>query len=274
MIDLRPLPPDCADLPRLVALDLDGTLLRSDKTVSLRSQRALAALRRRGVWVVICTGRPPRSAKAIAEQLGLASCVIVYGGAAIFDFERNTALVRFDMTAHAARGVLHAIRAAFPRVMLGLETHHGFYLDSAYYARRDDGITPDGVHDDVGTFIHDTVTKVLIRDGLHDARSLARALADLPVHCTWSLYDLLEVTAENVSKRRALQHLSEQLGIPASQVATFGDEHNDREMLAWAGQGVAMGNAHPDIKALADLITGSNDEDGVAEVIEAWLTGC
>lgn len=271
MIDLRP---PASNLPRLVAIDLDGTLLRSDKTVSLRSQRALAALRRRGVRVVICTGRPPRSAKAVAQQLELDSCVIVYGGAAIVDFERDLALARFEMSAETARAVLRAIRAAFPQVMLGLETYHGFYLDSAYYASRDGGSEPDGVHDDVGAFIRDTVTKVLIRDGLTDACSLARALAGLPVHCTWSLYDLLEVTAAEVSKRRALEHLSQQLAIPASQVAAFGDEYNDREMLTWAGSGVAMGNANPDIKALADMVTRSNDEDGVAEVIEAWLAGC
>jgi Cof subfamily protein (haloacid dehalogenase superfamily) len=271
VIGLRP--PACG-LPRLVAIDLDGTLLRSDKTVSPRTEQALAALRQRGVRVVICTGRPPRSTKAIAQQLGLDSCVIVYGGAAIFDFERDVALARFDMSARTARGVLNALRAAFPQVMLGLETHHGFYLDSAYYASRDGSSEPDGVHDDVGTFIQDTVTKVLVRDGSQDARTLARTLADLPVHCTWSFHDLLEVTAAEVSKRRALQCLSEQLGIPPNQVAAFGDEHNDREMLAWAGRGVAMGNAAPDIKALADVVTCSNDEDGVAEVIEAWLAGC
>ena len=82
---------------------------------------------------------------------------------------------------------------------------------------------------------------------------------------------MLEVSAEGVTKANALKWLCAEWAIPAERVAAFGDQNNDKEMLEWAGLGVAMGNAVPEAKEAADLVTTSNDEDGVALVLERWL---
>ncbi|MEJ2287026.1 MAG: HAD-IIB family hydrolase, partial [Deinococcales bacterium] len=123
-------------LPRLVALDLDGTLLTNDKRLTPRARAAVRALDARGVHVVVCTGRPPRSAVAYAEELGLHHPFVCFNGAALYDPKRRAVRVRHHLDAEVARIALARLRAAFPGVMAGLETDHGWYLDDALYSLR------------------------------------------------------------------------------------------------------------------------------------------
>lgn len=261
--------------PRLVAFDLDGTLLTSAKTVSPRTQAAVTALVARGVTVVICTGRPPRTASALAAELGLVELGIVYNGGAIYNFRTRTALVRFDFPGEVAQTALARMRARHPGVMCGLEAAYGWFVDTARYDALRRGAfpyesEPDGVGD-VADFIRAEVTKLLFWHPVEPVEVLAQTLADLPVHSTWSMPGLLEVVGPQVNKCTALERVAADLGLVARDVAAFGDQHNDKEMIAWAGFGVAMANAEAAAKQPADWITGSCDEDGVAAVVEAWL---
>lgn len=261
--------------PKLVALDLDGTLLRTDKTISARNRAAVAGLVVRGTAVVVCTGRPPRTARAFAEQLSLVDLGIVYNGGAVYDFGRDRAIERFDFSAETATAAVETLRAAHPGVMCGLETGYGWFVDRGRYDLVRQGRTPyetepDGVGD-VLDFMREQVTKLLVWHPDVPVRTLAGTLQGLPLHSTWSIPGLLEVVREDVNKRTALARIAADLGITAADVAAFGDQHNDREMLAWAGFGVAMGNADAEVKGLADWVTAGCDEDGVAEVIETWL---
>ena len=263
------------DRPKLVALDLDGTLLKGDKTVSPRNRAAVVGLVARGVAVVICTGRPPRTAKVFAEQLGLVDLAIVYNGGAVYNFAEDRALVRFDFPGVVAREAVRRLRAAHPGVMCGLEAAYGWYVDTGRYELLRRGVfpyetEPDGVGD-VVAFIQDEVTKLLFWHPTEPPEELNKTLADLPVHGTWSMPGLLEVVGPEVNKRAALERVAADMGLGAEDVAAFGDQHNDREMLAWAGFGVAMGNADRSVQALADWVTSDADDDGVAEVVEGWL---
>ena len=256
-------------LPKLIALDLDGTLLTSAKTITPRARAIIGRLERRGVRTILCTGRPPRTARTFARELKLTNLAIVYNGGAVVDFDKDEALRRFDMPAEVALAALEEIQRAYPDIMCGIETHHGWYVDEAHAAVRGLTTEPTGVGN-VRGFVQDAVTKLLFRHPEESAEDLSRSLHNHPVHCTWSLPGLLEVTAKGVTKRRALEWVARDMGIDASQVAAFGDEHNDKEMLAWAGRSVAMANASDETKACAGQVTLSNDEDGVAEVLEAW----
>ncbi len=261
--------------PKLVAFDLDGTLLRSDRTLSPRNKAAIAGLVARGVRVLICTGRPPRTAKAIAEELALVDLGVVYNGAAVYNFATDTALTRFDYPGEVAHRVLERMRRDYPGVTCGLEASYGWFVDRARYDLLRRGpypyeTEPDGVGD-VADFIREDVTKLLFWHADAAVETMHRSLDSLPVHGTWSMPGLLEVVGQGVNKCRALEWVASDLGLKAEEVAAFGDEDNDKEMLAWAGLGVAMANATANVKAHADWVTTSCDEDGVAEVVERWL---
>jgi len=261
--------------PRLVAFDLDGTLLSSERTISPRNRAAVAGLVANGVAVVICTGRPPRTARVFAEQLELVDLAIVYNGGAIYNFAEDRALARFDFPGEVARAVVKKLRAEHPGVMCGLESAYGWFVDSDRYEVVRQGTVPyetepDGVGD-ILDFMQDEVTKLLFWHPEEDIETLSRSLQGLPVHSTWSVPGLLEVVGPDVNKRAALELVAAEMAVGAEDVAAFGDQHNDREMLLWAGFGVAMGNADRSVQDLADWVAGDADNDGVAEVVERWL---
>jgi len=261
--------------PKLVAIDLDGTLLARDKTVSPRNRAAVAGLVASGVRVVICTGRPPRTARVFAEQLELTDLAIVYNGGAVYTFAENRALARFDFPGVVAREAVRKVRAAHPGVTCGLESEYGWFVDADRYDIVRQGAVPyetepDGVGDTL-TFIREGVTKLLFWHPTEPPEVLNEALAGLPVHGTWSMPGLLEVVGPEVNKRAALERVAADMGLTAEDVAAFGDQHNDLEMLSWAGFGVAMGNADARVQKVAAWVAADADDDGVAEVIERWL---
>ena len=262
--------------PSLIALDLDGTLLRSDATLSPRSAKAIRDLRAEKIQIVLCTGRPPRYTESLARELNLEACAVVYNGASICDFRAGTAEHLHQLSGATARAVITKLRDAHPGVLTGLETVHGWYLDSELYEQRKAVLKrrnlplPDGAGDMLD-FLDAGAIKILVRHPELAAPLLAEALRDLDVYATWSSESLLEVQHPKTNKRTALEHLCDKLGLEPSSVAAFGDQNNDVEMLSWAGTGVAVANAAPEAKRAADLITLSNDKDGVAALLETWL---
>lgn len=272
--------------PKLIALDLDGTLLTSQGEVSERSAVAIRALKERGVRIVLCTGRPPRHVQALAETLGLADLVLAFNGAAVVNFATGELEYRHSLERDLALEAVARLRGCHPEVLAGLETQDGWYWDSALLEQRREELEAHGLpfptgHGDVCDFLRDAVgegagdgaVKLLFRHPALSSATLAEALRGLPLYATWTSDGLLEVMAQAVNKREAVEHLCKKFGLQAADVAAFGDAHNDKEMLAWAGLGVAVGNAAPEAKLAADFVTGSNDEDGVAAVLEGWLNG-
>ncbi len=263
-------------VPKLVALDLDGTLLTSQGEVSERSVAAIRGLKARGVRVVLCTGRPPRHVRVLAEQLEIADLVLAFNGAVVVNFATDSFEYRHSLDRDLAFESVARLRTCHPEVMAGLETRRGWYWDSALFELRRAGLEARGLpfptgHGDVCDFLGEDAVKLLFRHPSLSAPTLVKALHGLPVYATWTSEKLLEVMARSVNKREALEHLCEKFGFRAADVAAFGDQNNDREMLAWAGYGVAVANAAPEAKAAADFVTGSNDADGVAAVLEGWL---
>ena len=260
----------------MVALDLDGTLLTSDKRVTPRARSAVRRLAERGVHVVVCTGRPPRSAFGYAVELGLGHRFVCFHGAALADPSDGTLRVRHALDPAVARGALGRLRAAFPELMAGLETDHGWYLDPALFDLRTSearlGPEAPTAVGPVEGFLDAGAIKLFARHEGTGAAALAGVVEDLPLYRTWSSPTMLELLDPQVDKRDALQELCSELAIDRTQVAAFGDQRNDVEMIRWAGIGVAVANAEPVVREVADLIVGSNDADAVARTLEGWLT--
>jgi Cof subfamily protein (haloacid dehalogenase superfamily) len=261
-------------LPRLLATDLDGTLLRGDGTVSPRTRRALRAIQDAGTEVVIATARPVRWIEDLAREAGITGTAICANGAVIWDLAADTLVHRFPVDPSAAREVVARLGSIVPGAAWAVEGVDSFSHEPGYELRWP--VPDDTVVDDVGSLLADPVVKLLLHcpaprapDGAHRARA---AVSDL-VELTWSepSAELLEMSAAGVSKGAGLAALCAARGIDAAQVSAFGDMPNDLSMLAWAGHAVAMGNADPSVIDAADEVTLSNAQDGVAVVLERLL---
>ena len=263
---------------RLAAVDLDGTLLRNDLTISERTRAAIRAATTAGVEVIVVTARSPRSVREIARAAGVGGRAICANGATVFDLDRNRIVLHRPLKAEAVQRIVTAWRARRPDVVFGWELGLRFGSEPAYEALRDatSWPRPTGAFRPVDALEWGRpVTKLLARSPaveieelLDEARELARDEAGV----TRAGSTFVELMAPGVSKEAALAALAERRRLAAAQVVAFGDQLADAGMLGWAGLGVAVANADPRALAAADVITLSNDEDGVAVVLERLLS--
>lgn len=258
----------------LAAIDLDGTLLRSDRSVSPRSRAALAAARAAGIEIVVVTARSPRSVREIAADLRLGGLAVCANGATVYDLDADGIVRHRPLGVDVAHRVVRGLRRAVPGIAFAWELELRFGSEPAYEAVRDDARWPRPE----GSFApcdalewRRPMTKLLARvpDGdLHTVLRLARDLGGGEAEVTIAGDVYVEVTAQGVAKDAALAEVAAARGIPSSRVVAFGDQLADAGMLGWAGLGVAVANATPFALEAADEVTASNDEDGVALVLE------
>jgi Cof subfamily protein (haloacid dehalogenase superfamily) len=259
-------------LIRLAATDLDGTLLRSDGTVSGRTCRAIHAAEEAGIVLALVTGRPPRWMAPVAAATGHAGVAICANGALLYDLHTEQVVGSTLLDAPVALATVAALRAAVPGMSFAAEFTPGFGHEASYRHGWDLGEVTVRVGA-AEQLLDQPVVKLLARHPTMDRDellALARELvgADVTVTSSSTTEALLEISAPGVTKATALAGLAERAGIPAADVVAFGDMPNDLPMLDWAGRAVAVANAHPDVLALADEVTASNDDDGVALVLE------
>lgn len=265
---------------RLLALDMDGTLFNTQKEVSLENQKALAAARDLGVKVVITTGRPLKAIQSTLESLGLYdedNYSITFNGGLV---QRNNGevLAKRDMTFEE----VSTIAAEMARLALPIDV----ISDGTVYSLPSQG----------NQSLYQTANPMLAFVTLASLEELPRDIVYNKVvvvfnpefldqqipHIRPELYEqfelfksrdiILEVMPKGVHKAVGLAGLAQYLGIDRCEVMAMGDEANDLTMLEWAGLGVAMANATPDVKAIADAVTTrTNDASGVAEAIDTYI---
>ncbi|MFI6640369.1 Cof-type HAD-IIB family hydrolase [Streptomyces sp. NPDC050504] len=273
-------------VPRLIATDLDGTLLRDDKSVSERTVAALAAAERAGIEVFFVTGRPARWMDVVSDHVHGHGLAICGNGAAVVDLRHDGAgAPRFikvrPVERETALDVVGTLRAAAPGTSFAVERTCGIQHEPAYPPLHMDPAlsiaTAEKLLDAAAAEADEPVLKIL---AFHPELSpdaflgLARAAVGPRAEVTRSSPTaLLEISAPGVSKASTLALCCAERGISAEEVVAFGDMPNDIEMLSWAGASYAMGNAHPAVLAAASGRTESNNEDGVAAVIERILEG-
>lgn len=292
--------PETAVTPRLIATDLDGTLLHDDKTVSDRTIAALAAAERAGLEVFFVTGRPARWMGVVSDHVhghGLAICA---NGAAVVDLHRGGRIVEVSpLERTVARQVVDALRSAAPGTSFAVERTGGIHYEPQYppllldpaavvapaeKLLADDFVPPLGPEDtepdgpDGGTgpaFPDQPVIKLLAHHPELDPDAFLAlahtAAGDLATFTRSSPTALLEISGPGVSKAGTLARCCAERGIAPEEVVAFGDMPNDIAMLSWAGTSYAMANAHPDVLAATTRRTDSNNDDGVAAVIERIL---
>lgn len=259
--------------PRLVATDLDGTLLRSDGTVSPTTRAIIARVETAGVPFVLATGRPPRWMSQVVEQTGHRGVALCANGALVYDLHTERVAEARLISPEDALQVVHALRRAVPGVAFAVESPQARFGHEPEYRPRWDMDDKDVLPAE--QLIARGIAKLLVRHEemtgaeLHQAASAALGAL---VETTWSSDDgLLEVGVGGVTKATALAAVATEVGVAPEDVVAFGDMPNDIAMLTWAGLGVAVANAHPDVVAVADEVTASNDDDGVAAVLSRWF---
>ena len=269
---------------RLVATDLDGTLLRADQSVGPRTRRALAALADAGIDLVLVTGRPPRWLLPVVQETGHRGTAICANGAVVVDLaEERVTLVR-PLDAEIALEAVTRLRRLRPGVTFAAERAHvGDDLTVTRF-----GLDPD--YHPAWPLPHDTerapieelvraggLVKLLARpvEGVGLAADDFLAEADevlgplLEVTHSGATGTLLEMSPPGVDKGSALAMIAAERGIDAAAVVAVGDMPNDLPMLRWAGTSFAVGNAHPAVLDLTTGVLAHHDDEGVADLLEA-----
>ncbi|MFI7005713.1 Cof-type HAD-IIB family hydrolase [Streptomyces sp. NPDC050145] len=270
--------------PRLIATDLDGTLLHDDKTVSPRTVAALAAAEEAGIEVFFVTGRPARWMDVVSDHLHGHGLAICGNGAAVVDLHDGPGRHRFvkirELAVPDALEVVRILRDAAPGTAYAVERTGGLHHEPAYPPLHlDPGETVAPAEKLLSADFEDVADQPVLKLLAYHPEldpdaflALARAAVGERAAITRSSPSaLLEISAREVSKASTLALCCAERGIDPSEVVAFGDMPNDMEMLAWAGRSYAMGNAHPDVLTAATGRTATNNEDGVARVIEEIL---
>jgi Cof subfamily protein (haloacid dehalogenase superfamily) len=210
----------------------------------------------------------------IVEATGHRGVAICANGALVYDLHTSTVVRHSLMSADAIRRVVEALRRDVPGIAFAVERHDTGFAHEPSYRPRWDSTDPKSVRP-LEELLAEGVVKLLGRhDGMDADELLAiatRSVGGLGTLTHSSRDGLLEISAVGVSKASGLASLAEEHGIDAADVVAFGDMPNDLPMLAWAGLGIAVANAHPEVLAAADEVVASNDDDGVAQTLDRWF---
>ena len=262
--------------PKLIATDLDGTIVAHYGFISDRTKIAFAAAHAAGIHIYFITGRPIRWMKEIKENFnfGLGVCG---NGALLYDFINEKVLEEWSFSVEAQLETVKRLRQVIPPVSFATEIGENFLREKKYVPRWDIGEDNVGV-DLIEEVITAPALKMLARcsDGEFSSDEMlalaSKALEGIAtVTHSNSTDSLLEISAVGVSKGATLSKVAGRLGLTADDCVTFGDNPNDFSMLSWASRSWAMADGHPDLMKYAKFQTDPHQEDGVAKVIEQLL---
>lgn len=258
---------------RLVATDLDGTLLGSDGLCSGRTRAALAAVEQLGMQVVLVTARPPRWLHDLADLVGEHGLALCSNGAFVYDVRGRQIREEHCMAAGDVESLAVDLRDALPGIVFAVESRAGFgrerdYLDELTTSQDVWAVTLEELLDPLPGKMLARCDKV---PAAQFHRVVDEVVGDRAVVSYSGASGLAEISAAGVTKAAALENWCSAKGIDATEVFAFGDMPNDLPMLRWAGRSFGVANAHPDVLDVVDQVCASNDDDGVAQVLEELL---
>lgn len=255
----------------LIALDLDGTLLNSQERVSPRNRRAIESALAAGIRIVLVTGRGVDMPIRVSAELGLNLPVICCHGALTKDFGANRTLGHIPVPLQYAKPMIEF--AEREGLSIAIYAEESFYRLTGSQLHMDDMRGPAWREvNSFGEVLHTAPTFIRFM-GKDSVAAMEREFRDLPLHFkyeTWLDFVECAVTSREATKQRALARLCADFQIPAERVLAIGDSRNDVPMLRWAGAGVAMANALPEVREAVQYVTAGNDRDGVAAAIERF----
>jgi len=261
---------------QLIAIDVDGTLLRSDKRLSKKVVRTIHEATAKGVRVVLASARPPRSMREIYDLLKLDTYQVNYNGALIHDPLTRRHIHHQPLQGALAARIIKVARKVEPGVVVSIEILDKWYtdhVDDTLPTETSKAFMPDYIGP-LEAFLHVPVTKLMllamprriaaIREAVVKKFSKEISLAVSDLH-------LLQVVHPKVDKSHALAMVAKHYNVPRESVMAIGDAPNDVGMLKWAGLGVAVGNAWVETREAADIVVPANDEDGVSHAIRKYV---
>ncbi|MCS0635138.1 Cof-type HAD-IIB family hydrolase [Streptomyces sp. LP05-1] len=262
---------------KLVATDLDGTLLRSDSSVSARTRDALAAATAAGAAHIVVTGRSVPWTRHILDDLGYDGLAVCGQGAQVYHAGEHRLLTSVTLDRQLAGLALAKLEAETGPLALAASRDglDGEVLVSAGY-RLHDGPLPVRPFEDPAELWAAPLNKVYIQHPELDDDELARLARGVVgglVDVVMAGAGVVELLPLGLTKATGLSLAARRLGVKAAETIAFGDMPNDIPMFGWAAHGVAMANAHDELKAVAHEITAANDADGIAVTLEELLTG-
>lgn len=265
--------------PYLIALDLDGTLLKDDKTISNESIEIVQRLKSEGHQVCISTGRPYRSSAIYYEQLKLDSPIVNFNGAFVHHpQDKSWGRFHTSLDLNAVKDIIEISEKYHVHNILAE------IIDDVYFHYHDEQLIdvfsmgdPKVTVGDLRSTLGEDVTSILIHAKEEDVPRIRSYLSDVHAevvdHRRWAApFHVIEIIKKGINKAVGLEKISKYYGIPKDRIIAFGDEDNDTEMIQFAGHGVAMGNAIPLIKETANHITKSNEENGIAEFLKDFFS--
>ena len=260
---------------KLLALDLDGTLIGRDLIISSRTKTAISQLMGHGIIVTIATGRMFQSALPYARELNISAPLICYEGAMIADPNTKEVLWHKPVPLSLAREAIELINKE--------NLHINAYLDDELYVESVNDkaelyssisrVIPNAVGD-LLAFLDREPTKLVVvgnPDEIDHINKLLNEKFNGALYVAKSYPLFCEIAHPECNKANALAMLTDQFGITQSEVVAIGDNHNDMNMVQWAGLGIAMANGSDETKEAADWVTGHQEEDGVAQAIEKFF---
>ncbi|GEL04384.1 Cof-type HAD-IIB family hydrolase [Rummeliibacillus sp. G93] len=258
----------------LIVLDLDGTLLTDEKVISDKTKATLQKAREAGHEVMIATGRPYRASKLFYHELGLHTPIVNFNGAFVHHpLDQNWKTVHKPIDLKVVQEVVESLnREQFENLIAEV-------MDDVYVQYHDEKLLnifsmgdPKVTTGDLHQYLKDNPTSLLIQAKESSVPSIRQYLADTKAelidHRRWGdPFPVIEIVRHGLNKAVGLSHVAKDLGIPRDRIIAFGDEDNDLEMIEYAGVGVAMGNGISQLKNIANEVTTTNNEDGIAEFL-------
>ncbi|MBF2450055.1 Cof-type HAD-IIB family hydrolase [Listeria welshimeri] len=272
-----------------IILDIDGTLLNDDKKISPETKKALITAQQNGVKLILASGRPTTGMHLYAEQLEMETyhgLLVSYNGAKVVDCQTKEELFKQTLTIAEGKAVLEHMKQFEVKVMIDKDDY--MYVNNVY----DCYITYKGEEiniiqyesrggnfklcekEDLAAFLDYRINKILTAgdpDYMQKNYQAMMAPFKNTLNCVFTADFYFEFTAKNIDKAKALDTVLTPMGIHAENIIAFGDGHNDITMVKYAGTGIAMDNAVPELKAVANSITLSNNKDGIAHVLNNFI---
>lgn len=269
---------------KLLCTDMDGTLLNDNKEISEVNKQAIAKAMSKGLIVAVCTGRIFTFANYYAQILGIKAPVIASNGAYISDGKNNKVLYKKTLGIENCRKIMKVLNKnginphfnSKDRILTGAISHssEGYLkfneaLDSEHQFKVK--VIEDWEHAFI-KYEEDILKCIAIDNNLERVKAAKEEISLVDsLEVVSSLYNNFEVMAKGVSKGSAVKFLSNYYNVKQEEIICIGDNENDLSMIDYAGLGVAMGNSVEEVKLRANYITTSNNEDGVAKVIEKFI---
>lgn len=262
----------------LIVLDLDGTLLRNDHTISPKTKKVLKKAQEKGHYVMIATGRPYRSSEIYYKELGLKTPIVNFNGAFIHHpLNSNWGLHHSPLDMPVVKDIIDICH-----------NHHfeniiAEVMDDIYFHYHDEKLinlfslgNPTVTTGDLRQYLNTSPTSLLIQTDEKHIKKIRKHLkevhADFINQRSWNgPWHVIEIVKKGLNKAVGIKKVAEELNIPRKQIIAFGDEDNDLEMIEYAGKGIAMGNGIDELKRIADDTTLSNEEDGIGVYLNDYL---